>query len=68
MEVSEAGTYCKNDGVIPTKSCHTNDFGYRSGKKANYTRILMLGAGNLGIGGGRWRAIPMCSLKTALFG
>ena len=42
MEVRETGTYCENDGVIPTKRCRADDYGYRSGKKANYTRILML--------------------------
>lgn len=53
MKVSEAGTYCENDGGIPTNRCRVNDYGYRSGKKANYTQIMMLGAGDLGIGGGQ---------------
>lgn len=53
VEVREAGTYCENYGVIPTDRCRANDYGYRSGKKVNYTQIMMLGAGNLGIGGGQ---------------
>lgn len=53
MDVRAAGTYCENYGVIPTNRCRANDYGYRSGKKVNYTQIMMLGAGNLGIGGGQ---------------
>ena len=39
VEVSEAGIYCENDRVIPNKRCRANDYGYRSGKKANCTPI-----------------------------